>query len=70
MGSVTSVDDPVIGRRVALKRLRPELAVDDHAVSKFIEEARVTGQLEHPKGGRLTISDIDSVRRIARVADE
>jgi eukaryotic-like serine/threonine-protein kinase len=48
MGSVTSVDDPVIGRRVALKRLRPELAGDDHAVAKFIEEARVTGQLEHP----------------------
>jgi eukaryotic-like serine/threonine-protein kinase len=48
MGSIESAQDPVIGRRVAIKSLRPELRDDERAVLKFIEEARVTGQLEHP----------------------
>lgn len=48
MGCVEAAFDDVIGRRVALKTLRDEYREDDLAVEKFVEEARVTGQLEHP----------------------
>jgi serine/threonine protein kinase len=48
MGCIEAAHDPVIGRQVAIKSLLPELRGDDEAVAKFVEEARVTGQLEHP----------------------
>ena len=48
MGSIESAQDPVIGRRVAIKTLHPAMREDERAVLKFIEEARITGQLEHP----------------------
>ena len=48
MGRVEAAHDPVIGRRVAIKSLRPELREDERAVLGFIAEARTTGQLEHP----------------------
>jgi eukaryotic-like serine/threonine-protein kinase len=48
MGCVDAALDPVIGRRVAIKTLRDEYRDDDLAASRFAEEARVTGQLEHP----------------------
>ncbi len=48
MGCIEAAFDPVLGRRVAIKTLREEYRADDLAVQKFVEEARVTGQLEHP----------------------
>jgi eukaryotic-like serine/threonine-protein kinase len=48
MGCIEAAFDPVIGRRVAIKSLRPELRDDERATLKFAEEARITGQLEHP----------------------
>ncbi len=48
MGCINAAFDPVIGRRVAIKTLRDEYRDDDLAIAKFAEEARVTGQLEHP----------------------
>lgn len=48
MGSIDAASDPVIGRRVAIKQLLPEYGDDERALLKFAEEARVTGQLEHP----------------------
>jgi eukaryotic-like serine/threonine-protein kinase len=48
MGRIEAAHDPVIGRRVAIKSLRPEFRDDDRAVLGFIAEARTTGQLEHP----------------------
>jgi eukaryotic-like serine/threonine-protein kinase len=48
MGRVEEALDPGIGRRVAIKSLRPELLEDERALQKFVEEARITGQLEHP----------------------
>lgn len=48
MGCVDAARDVVIGRRVAIKTLRPELREDDRALQQFVAEARVTGQLEHP----------------------
>jgi serine/threonine-protein kinase len=48
MGRIEVASDGVIGRRVAIKSLHLEYRDDERAVLKFIEEARVTGQLEHP----------------------
>lgn len=48
MGRIEAVYDAALGRRVAIKTLRPEFRDDDRAVLSFIEEARTTGQLEHP----------------------
>jgi len=45
MGEIWMAEDPIIGRPVALKRMlghRPD------QVHRFIVEAQVTGQLEHP----------------------
>jgi eukaryotic-like serine/threonine-protein kinase len=46
-GEVRSAKDQDIGRRVALKRLRPEHRSTD-ALLRFVQEIRTTGQLEHP----------------------
>jgi serine/threonine-protein kinase len=48
MGLVEEASDGVLGRRVAIKTLRSEFHDDERAISKFVEEARITGQLEHP----------------------
>ena len=48
MGVVYRARDTKLGRDVALKELRPEQA--DNAVlrARFLREAQITGQLEHP----------------------
>jgi serine/threonine-protein kinase len=48
IGVVESALDPLLGRRVAIKTLRADLDDEDSVVSKFEEEAQITGQLEHP----------------------
>ncbi len=48
MGSIRKARDPLIGREVAMKTLHAELGMDPEVVNRFIEEAQVTGQLEHP----------------------
>ena len=40
--------DPVLGRRVAVKVLRPERESDPRAVADLCMEAQITGQLDHP----------------------
>lgn len=47
MGEVLGVRDRTIGRLVALKRVRAEHVSPD-ARARFLREARVQGQLEHP----------------------
>ncbi|MEM9069574.1 MAG: serine/threonine-protein kinase [Myxococcota bacterium] len=47
MGAVYEATHLAIGRRVALKRLHPELAVDGHAVHRFQREARAAGATGH-----------------------
>jgi eukaryotic-like serine/threonine-protein kinase len=44
---VARAHDPMIGRLVAIKLLSPELAQGD-ARQRFLQEARVVGQLSHP----------------------
>jgi tetratricopeptide (TPR) repeat protein len=48
IGRVWLARDTHIGRNVALKDLQPERAGNAAARSRFVAEAQVTGQLEHP----------------------
>src|SRR5438270_1328809 len=48
IGQVWLARDVDLGRQVALKELRPEQAGNPAVWSRFLEEARITGQLEHP----------------------
>jgi serine/threonine protein kinase/Flp pilus assembly protein TadD len=48
IGQVWLALDCDLGRQVALKELRPERAGDTAHWARFLEEAKVTGQLEHP----------------------
>ena len=48
MGRVWLARDSAIGRDVALKELLPERADDPQIWARFLNEARVTGRLEHP----------------------
>jgi serine/threonine-protein kinase len=47
-GIVYRVSDPELNRSLAVKVLRPELRDEPDAVRGFLEEAQVTGQLQHP----------------------
>lgn len=48
IGQVWLARDADLGREVALKELRPEGAENPSAWARFLDEARITGQLEHP----------------------
>ena len=48
MGSVYSALDVELDRRVAVKVLRPELALDDRFRRRFLDETRLAAGLEHP----------------------
>ena len=48
MGEITLCIDRNIRRQVAMKRILPAVANDPDRRARFVEEAQVTGQLEHP----------------------
>lgn len=48
IGRVWLAHDSGIGRNIALKELRPEHSKDATLAARFLQEARITGQLEHP----------------------
>ena len=48
MGAVYAVVDPAIGRRFALKVLRPSIAAEAGMVARLEREARATADLRHP----------------------
>lgn len=48
LGLVSVAHDPSLNRDVALKQMRPEVADDVRSRHRFINEAEITGQLEHP----------------------
>ena len=56
MGVVIKGRDPDLGRDLAFKVLKAELAGKPAAEQRFVEEAQVGGQLQHPASCRCTIS--------------
>ena len=48
MGVVLKAHDNDLGRDVAMKLLRAEHAGNANVVERFVEEAQVAGQLQHP----------------------
>ena len=48
MGAILSTTDQHLRREVAMKILLPGAAKDPDRLQRFIEEAQVTGQLDHP----------------------
>lgn len=48
MGRVSLVDDAVVRRQVALKRVRPDKQDQRAMAARFVEEARLQGRLQHP----------------------
>ncbi|MEZ4302954.1 MAG: serine/threonine-protein kinase [Polyangiaceae bacterium] len=56
MGVVQLCRDKRIGRDVALKAIRPESKNDKDRCARFLREARVQGQLEHP--GIVPVYDV------------
>jgi eukaryotic-like serine/threonine-protein kinase len=48
IGRVWLARDASLGREVALKELRPERAGQPVVWARFLKEAKITGQLEHP----------------------
>ena len=59
MGKIHFATDKPIGRRVALKRLHEQLQNDKDSCIQFIEEARITGMLEHSNIVPVHTIDID-----------
>ncbi|MBL8917970.1 MAG: protein kinase [Myxococcaceae bacterium] len=62
MSRVFRVRDESLGREVALKVLRPELMKDDDALETFVDEARITAQLDHPNVPPLYALSADKKR--------
>ena len=48
MGEVYAGHHPVIGKKVAIKILRRELASSEEAAARFTREARAVNQIDHP----------------------
>jgi serine/threonine-protein kinase len=48
MGVVYSAADTVLGRDVAIKVLQDRFASSPAAARRFVDEARITAQLQHP----------------------
>ena len=48
IGRVWLADDCTLGRQIALKELQPDQVDSATACSRFLYEARITAQLEHP----------------------
>jgi serine/threonine-protein kinase len=48
IGEVWLARDSHLGREIALKRLQRATTLHPHAQARFLREARVTGQLQHP----------------------
>ena len=48
MGAVYRAMDTVLGREVAIKVLQEKYAPDSGTAGRFADEARITGQLQHP----------------------
>ena len=48
MGKVYSAEEELLGRKVAIKMLDPSVTHQEHFRQRFINEARILSQLQHP----------------------
>src|ERR1700733_1384325 len=48
MGTVYSAVQPLIGKRVAIKVLKPELCANEGQIRRFIAEAQAVNKIGHP----------------------
>src|SRR5438105_8140142 len=48
MGSVYLGEHPMIGKRVAIKTLHPDLAAKEDIISRFFTEAKAVNDIGHP----------------------
>jgi len=48
MGTVYSAIHPLIGKRVAIKVLKPELCANQATIDRFVHEAQAVNQIGHP----------------------
>lgn len=48
MGTVYLAEHPMIGKRVAVKVLRPDLSSDPGLISRFFQEAKAVNAIRHP----------------------
>ncbi|MEO8707165.1 MAG: serine/threonine-protein kinase [Kofleriaceae bacterium] len=48
MGRVYAAAHPVIGKRAAIKVLRPELSANQDAITRFVQEARLVNEIGSP----------------------
>jgi serine/threonine-protein kinase len=62
MGEVWEAHDPEFRRRLAIKILKEEYKDNPDMIARFLEEAHVTGQLQHP--------GVPPVHEIGRLADD
>jgi serine/threonine-protein kinase len=68
MAEVYRAHDPDIGRTVAIKVLKPEVASDPDVGVRFLREARAAGALSHPN--IATIYDVGEAQGAAYIAME
>ena len=61
MGVVYRASDTALGRNVAVKLLSQRYPADSPAAQRFLSEARITGQLQHP--------GIPAVHQVGALAD-
>src|SRR5215831_18733928 len=48
MGTVYSAVHPLIGKRVAIKVLKPELCANQMSIDRFVAEAQTVNRIGHP----------------------
>src|SRR5947209_6100298 len=48
MGTVYSAVHPLIGKRVAIKVLKPELCANQASIDRFVSEAQAVNKIGHP----------------------
>ena len=61
MGSVYLAEHQLIGRKVAIKVLDPQMAGHPEVVSRFFVEARAVNEIRHPN--IVEVTDLGHARR-------
>jgi eukaryotic-like serine/threonine-protein kinase len=65
MGAVYRGVQRALDREVAIKLLRPNLMTEESALQRFINEARITAQLDHPNIPAVYLLESDQARLLS-----